>query len=68
MSETGAERLTRTKAAEIARARGLSMSDAAALCQLADTVTEAETIASTFADVNIDYDKLAADIHGKGLS
>jgi hypothetical protein len=68
MSETGAERLTRTKAAEIARARGLSMSDAAALCQLADTVTEAETIASTFADDNIDYDKLAADIHGKGLS
>jgi hypothetical protein len=62
------ERLTRAKAAEIARARGLSMSDAAALCQLADTVAEAETIAGTFTDDNIDYDKLAADIHGKGLS
>jgi hypothetical protein len=68
MTETGAERLTRAKAAEIARARGLSMSDAAALCQLADTVAEAESIAGTFVDDATDHDKLAAKILGKGLS
>lgn len=59
--------LSRSKAAEIAKAHGLTMSDAAALVQLADTVEEAEGIAGTFAaEQTVDSHALAERIMSSG--
>ena len=55
--------ITASEAAEIARAHGLSLSDAVALSRLSATVAEAESLAAQFApEAPVDMD---AEIRGK---
>lgn len=52
------------KAAELGREHRLTLADTKALAEMADDAEQAEELARTFTDTEIDYDALADQIAG----